>query len=88
MVFSQEMEPKRGQEFRDRVRCEALESIGMSAKTLDNKHSILDTRGKHCEASFTDARRMLQSISAIWGEPQFDYIILDYFFSPVDFYLI
>ncbi len=28
MVYSEEKEPKRGQEYRDRVRCEAMEKIG------------------------------------------------------------
>ena len=36
MVFSAEFQPKVGQEFRDR---EALERLGYSVKTLDDKHS-------------------------------------------------
>ena len=38
VVFSKELNPKRGQGFRDRVRCEALENEGFIVKTLDNKH--------------------------------------------------
>eukprot|EP01038_Epipyxis_sp_PR26KG_P005631 gene5631-7777_t len=88
MVFAEEFSPKRGQEYRDRVRCEALEKLGYNVKTLDNKHTIEKAKvGCHCNASFTDVRRMLRSINDAWGENgekvQFDEIILDYFFSPV-----
>lgn len=62
MVFSAENVPKRGQEYRDRVRCEALEDLGYIVRTLDNKHD--DTRLiKHCTANFADTRRMMRSIS-------------------------
>lgn len=90
MVFSEEMEPKRGQEFRDRVRCEALEKMGYSVKTLDNKHDDMEARfGKHCRANFADSRRMLKSMRSKWGGNfQFDDIILDYFFSPVIYFCI
>ena len=83
MVFSEEMEPKRGQEYRDRVRCEALEILGYSVKTLDNKHSDNLASGKHCTANFADPRRMLKSMKSKWENITFDHIILDYFFSPV-----
>ena len=85
MVYSEEMEPKRGQEFRDRVRCLALEIMGYSVKTLDNKHDdTMIESGKHCSANFADARRMLKSMRSKWGnDVEFDKIILDYFFSPV-----
>jgi len=84
MVYSNEMVPKIGQEYRDRVRCVALESLGYSVKTLDEKHadSIL-SHGKHCRANFTQPRRMLKSMASKWGSIQLDHIILDYFFSPV-----
>ena len=84
MVFSDETEPKRGQEYRDRVRCEALETLGYSVKTLDNKHKddVL-TNGKHCTANFADSRRMLKSMNTRWEKSIFDHIILDCFFSPV-----
>ena len=85
MVFSTEFVPKVGQEFRDRVRCEELEGLGYSVKTLDDKHSAESlVHGKHCRANFTQPRRMLQSMEAAWGKGiQLDHIILDYFFSPV-----
>ena len=84
MVFSNEMEPNIGQEFRDRVRCEALESLGYSVKTLDNKHSdTVLAHGKHCRTNFTSFRRMFKSMQSKWGSFEFDHIILDYFFSPV-----
>ncbi len=34
MVYSEEMEPKRGQEYRDRVRCDALEKIGHKVSSI------------------------------------------------------
>ena len=83
MVFSAEFQPKVGQEFRDRVRCEALERLGYSVKTLDDKHSDNLLHGKHCRANFTQARRLLTSMELKWGSIQLNHIILDYFFSPV-----
>lgn len=81
-VYSKEYEPKRGQEFRDRVRCEALERHGYNVYTLDNKHE--DTSiPQHCTANFTDARRMFKAMETRWSSIKFDEIILDYFFSPV-----
>jgi hypothetical protein len=38
MVYSQEMTPKRGQKYPDRVRCEALENLGFIVHTVDDKH--------------------------------------------------
>lgn len=38
MVYSVEMDPSTGQMFRDRVRCEAMESLGYEIKTMDDKH--------------------------------------------------
>ena len=69
MIFSAELVPKVGQEFRDRVRCVELENLGYSVKTLDDKHAAetLD-HGKHCRANFTQPRRMLQSMKAAWGQ--------------------
>jgi hypothetical protein len=86
MVYSEEQEPKRGQEFRDRVRCSALENRGQyEIFTLDNKHNGEDARqGKHCRANFADQRRMISSMRRLWGDDiGFDIVILDYFFSPV-----
>ena len=83
MVFSDQFNPSQGQEFRDRVRCEALENLGFHIRTLDNKHDLLD-HGKHCRADFCDSLRMLKDIRSIWGSDiKFRHIILDYFFSPV-----
>lgn len=74
--------PKRGQGFRDRVRCEALEKHGYTVRSLDNKH---DDTGlpNHVTANFADPRRMLRSMAAKWGSEKYEHIILDYFFSPV-----
>ena len=76
MVFSAELVPKVGQEFRDRVRCEELEGLGYSVTTLDDKHSAdsLD-HGKHCRANFTQPRRMLQAMEEAWG-PQIHYPLI------------
>ena len=84
MVFSSEQRHnKRGQEYRDRIRCEALEHLGYEVRTLDNKHSD-GLLSKHCHASFTDFRRMEKNMQLKWGKPQFVHVILDYFFSPVN----
>ncbi|RYH23645.1 hypothetical protein EON65_17655 [archaeon] len=84
MVFAHRaMTPKRGQEFRDRVRCEAVEKIGYRVYTLDNKHDGIGIE-EHCTGNFCDSRRMLKSMKSKWPEnPKFSHIILDYFFSPV-----
>ncbi|KAJ1411527.1 hypothetical protein B484DRAFT_482627 [Ochromonadaceae sp. CCMP2298] len=82
VVFASELLPKRGQEYRDRVRCEALENIGYNVRTLDNKHAD-DKLEKHCEANFSDTRRMMKSMDCKWPREQFHHVILDYFFSPV-----
>ena len=82
MVFSSEAIPKRGQEYRDRVRCEALERLNYKVKTLDNKHSDT-TLSKHCNANFSDTRRMVKAITGKWDGETFDHVILDYFMSPV-----
>jgi len=83
MVYSEEMEPKRGQEYRDRVRCDALEKIGHKVYTLDDKHNGDRIKsGRHCQANFADSRRMHKMMRSKWGNIEFDNIILDYFFSP------
>lgn len=38
MVYSVENDPRTGQMFRDRVRCEAMERLGYNVKTMDDKH--------------------------------------------------
>ena len=75
-VFSNEFVPKVGQEFRDRVRCEALEQLGYLVRTLDDKHAddVL-LHSKHCRANFTQPRRMLKATAAKWGKIQLDHII-------------
>lgn len=85
MVFASEVEPKRGQEFRDRVRCEAVAAHGYTVRTLDNKHSDAEI-SNHCNANFVDTRRMLKSMADKWGNESYNHIILDYFFSPVQFF--
>jgi len=91
MVYSEEHEPKRGQEFRDRVRCESVEeNCGYDVYTLDDKHDDESycVAGKHCKANFADARRMNASIHSKFGyDISFDVIILDYFFSPVSAFI-
>ncbi len=83
IVFAKEETPNRGQEFRDRVRCEGLEKQNYNVKTLDNKHSSVGI-DKHCQADFADTRRMFRDMRLKWGADQtYNHIILDYFFSPV-----
>jgi hypothetical protein len=84
VVFAKEQRAKRGQEYRDRVRCEAMENLGYDVRTLDNKHSDAGL-DKHCNANFSDTRRMMKSMDAKWNGEKFDHVILDYFFSPVRF---
>jgi hypothetical protein len=68
MVYSGETEPKRGQEYRDRVRINALEKTGVMVYTLDDKHSENQAKsGRHWQTNFSDSRRMLQSMRQVWG---------------------
>ena len=79
--------PRRGQTYRDRVRCEALENSGFDVYTLDDKHDDNgDDMEKHCRTRFTNKRRMMKSIDINWGDISFDHVCLDYFFSPVKIY--
>jgi hypothetical protein len=84
MVFAHTaLEPKRGQEFRDRVRCQALRNQGFHVYTLDDKHDDSEIE-EHCRANFADTRRMITAMKSKWPEnPKFHHIVLDYFFSPV-----
>jgi hypothetical protein len=89
MVHSFESRPSFGQEFRDGVRCRALEQQGFEVYTLDDKHTEDEAiAGKHCKANFADSRRMISSMRSTWGAITFDIIILDYFFCPVSNFLI
>jgi len=83
MVYNPtKMNPTRGQEFRDRVRCESLEALGKRVYTLDDKHDDL-TLPRHCQTNFANARRMLRAMETRWGpDVRFESIHLDYFFSP------
>lgn len=83
--------PKRGQEFRDRVRCHALSNLGYRVFTLDDKHDD-EKIPEHVRANFADSRRMLQCIRKKWSTtapdghvelPKFKSIMLDYFFCPL-----
>lgn len=85
MVFSHHsVEPKRGQEFRDHIRCQALRNQGYKVYTLDDKHDDSEI-DEHCRANFADTRRMIASMKSKWAETntKFNHVILDYFFSPV-----
>jgi hypothetical protein len=86
MVFAHTAtEPKRGQEFRDRVRCEAVNKLGYQVYTLDDKHEDIDIE-EHCDANFADPRRMIKKMKNKWNDTiKFNHVILDYFFSPVKF---
>ena len=70
------------------IRCEALENLGYDVYTLDDKHAeTLALTGKHCQANFTDAQRMIKNMRNVWPDLgnegfSFKFVILDYFFSP------
>lgn len=84
VVYSEEFVPKRGQEYRDRVRCDALEDLAYDVYTLDDKHDARSiASGRHCQANFADCRRMHRLMQEQWGYESFEFIILDYFFSPI-----
>jgi hypothetical protein len=84
MVYSVEKNPKRGQTFRDRVRCEALESLGYEVHTLDNKHDSNKANvGRHCRANFSQCSRLFRDMEKAWSSNcTFSLIVLDYFFAP------
>ncbi len=92
MIFAEEPSPKRGQEYRDRVRAEALEKQ-FQAKDKDSRVLTLDDKhreheegrhvGKHCTANFTDHRRMITAVRAKVGF--YDLSLLFLICSPVCF---
>jgi hypothetical protein len=86
MVFAHKaVEPKRGQEFRDRVRCEAVQKLGFNVLSLDDKHDD-DGIDEHCRANFANKRRMLKAMRSKWTSmPSLHHVVLDYFFSPVSY---
>ena len=87
MVFnedSKDFDIKIGQEKRDFIRLNSLENNGYTVYSLDDKHDPIN--GRHCNANFNDPRRMIKSIQEQLSYPvnlEAQYIILDYFFSPV-----
>ena len=85
MVFSDQLVPTRGQEFRDRVRCIQLQRLGFNVCTVDDKHKDdYLFPGLHCNANFNQERGFISQIRGKWGNDiKFSHIILDYFFSPV-----
>ena len=75
-----------GQERRDLIRISRLISLGYNVYSIDDKHNAI--LGQHCRANFNDSRRLYQSIKKQKAFPEYlvaQYIILDYFFSPVFF---
>ena len=85
MVFSDQLVPTRGQEFRDRARCIQLQRLGFNVCTVDDKHKDdYLFPGLHCNANFNQARGFISQIRGKWGnDVKFSHIILDYFFFPV-----
>lgn len=73
-----------GQEWRDKIRLDALSLLGYTVYSMDDKHKPI--QGKHCDANFNNPRRMRISINQ-QNVYQINlgarFIILDYFFSPV-----
>lgn len=59
--------PNVGQEYRDRLRCLALEDLGYEVYTLDDKHlSSEAVPQRHCMSNFCDARRMDSWLQTCW----------------------
>jgi hypothetical protein len=87
-----------GQSYRDRIRCRALAALGHDVRSADDKHTeafvvgpngreqpvaLADRPGLHVHGNFADTRRFFQSLAEVSQfDAAFDYIILDYFFSP------
>ena len=100
MVYADERRYLRGQESRDRIRCDALERRRFDVVTLDDKHPEIQQRfirvkGKlqevhtyllrHIHTNMVDTIRMSKAIQQKIGDKKFDHICLDYFFSPVSY---
>jgi len=101
MVYADERRYLRGQESRDRIRCDALERMCFDVVTLDDKHPEIQERSirvkgklvgvptyllKHINSNFADPNRMSKAMKNKIGNKKFDHICLDYFFSPVSDY--
>jgi len=85
MVFSDQLIPSRGQEYRDRVRCLELQKLGFNVYTVDDKHEDdYLFPGKHCNANFNNDSGFLKNIqNKLGNDIKFSHIILDYFFCPI-----
>ena len=98
MVYSAEERPIPGQEYRDTIRCKAVEEMGYTVITMDNKHGDEMKRKhrekhkvvwestflpNHYQGDFLNFRRMHPGFIEKFGSEPLDLIILDYFFSPV-----
>jgi len=83
MVYSCEERPVIGQLFRDRVRLAELEKLGYIVYSLDDKHDPKDGLvGRHCQAKFSNAHRLLSNIRNAWDSISFGCVIMDYFYCP------
>ena len=86
IVFSDQLIPSRGQEYRDRVRCVELQKLGFTVVyTVDDKHEDdYLFPGKHCSANFNNDSGFLKNIqNKLGNDIKFSHIILDYFFCPI-----
>lgn len=78
MVYANEkiVKPSVGQEYRDKIRCKALEDSGYDVFTLDDKHTSAEGHlNKHCRGNFCDTRRFDKWLADIWAgnASEFDY---------------
>ena len=83
-ILIDEMTKLYGQEWRDTHRILSLHYLGFTVYSMDDKHDHV--KGKHCNANFNLVRRMHRSLMDQNVFPSFlgaQYILLDYFFSPV-----
>lgn len=76
-----------GQEYRDYIRILSLVDLGFTVFSMDDKHEPI--LGKHCNANFNDSRRMFIKMKTIYPiNLKANFILLDYFFSPVSILLL
>ena len=80
MIYNEnEVEPSRGQGYRDWVRCNMLTTMGWDVFTIDDKHT---SNGRHCNADF-NSRFFKDNIFAEFSQSfGASIVMLDYFFGP------
>jgi hypothetical protein len=85
MVFSDQLIPTRGQEYRDRVCRVELQKLGFNVYTVDYKdEDDYLFPGKHRNTNFNNDSGFLKNIqNKLGNDIKFSHIILDYFYCPI-----